>query len=62
MNKAHKIFAVIGKCMSVLLLIAGEPSFVAQDEPAHLRVNVVLVQLSIAVTDRKGNYVARSSP
>jgi len=62
MNKAHKIFAVIGKCISVLLLIAGEPSFVAQDEPAHLRVNVVLVQLSIAVTDRNGNYVRGLRP
>ena len=48
--------------MSVLLLIAAEPSFVAQDEPSHLRVNVVLVQLSIAVTDRKGNYVAGLRP
>ena len=48
--------------MSVLLLIAGEPSFAAQDEPSHLRVNVVLVQLSIAVTDRKGNYVAGLRP
>ena len=34
----------------------------AQDEPSHLRVNVVLVQLSIAVTDRKGNYVAGLRP
>ena len=62
MNKGHKTFAVIGKCMGVLLLIAGEPSFVAQDEPSHLRVNVDLVQLSIAVTDRKGNYVAGLRP
>jgi VWFA-related protein len=62
MNKGHKTFAVIGKCISVLLLIAGEPSFVAQDEPTHLRVNVDLVQLSIAVTDRKGNYVGGLRP
>jgi Ca-activated chloride channel homolog len=62
MNKVHKIFAVIGKCICVLLLIGGEPSFVAQDEPTHLRVNVVLVQLSIAVTDRSGNYVRGLRP
>jgi Ca-activated chloride channel family protein len=62
MNKGHKTFAVIGKLLSVLLLIAGEPSFVAQDEPAHLRVTVNLVQLSIAVTDRKGNYVTGLRP
>jgi len=28
-----------------------------QDDAMHLRMNVVLVQLSIAVTDSKGNYV-----
>jgi VWFA-related protein len=29
----------------------------AQEEPTHLRVNVVLVELNVAVTDSKGNYV-----
>ena len=62
MNKGYKSFAAIGNCMCVLLLIAGVPNFPAQDEPTHLRVNVVLVQLSIAVTDRKGNYVAGLRP
>src|SRR4051794_8428495 len=28
-----------------------------QDDSTHLRMNVVLVQLSVAVTDGKGNYV-----
>lgn len=62
MSNAQKMFAVIGKCLSVLLLIAGEPSFVAQDDSSRLHVNVVLVQLNIAVTDRKGNYVAGLRP
>ncbi len=62
MNKGYKSFAAIGKCMCVLLLTAGVPNFPAQDEPTQLRVNVVLVQLSIAVTDRKGNYVAGLRP
>ena len=35
----------------------------AQDEPASpIHVNVVLVQLSVAVTDRKGNYVSGLKP
>lgn len=29
----------------------------AQDDPTHLRVNVVLVQLNVAVTDDKGKYI-----
>ncbi len=32
-------------------------SSAAQDDPLNLRVNVVLVQLNVAVTDNKGNYV-----
>jgi Ca-activated chloride channel homolog len=34
----------------------------AQDDPTHLRVNVVLVQLNVAVTDQKGNYVTGLKP
>ena len=33
-----------------------------QDDSTHLRMNVVLVQLSIAVTDSKGNYVTGLHP
>lgn len=33
-----------------------------QDDPTHLRVNVVLVQLNVAVTDNKGNYVTGLRP
>lgn len=46
---------------SCLLLQAAEP-WPAQDDPTHLRVNVVLVQLSVAVTDNKGNYVTGLRP
>lgn len=48
-------FAYVGIC-SCLLLQGTEP-WPAQEDPTHLRVNVVLVQLSVAVTDSKGNYV-----
>jgi Ca-activated chloride channel homolog len=34
----------------------------AQDDTTHLRVNVVLVQLNVAVTDDKGNYVTGLRP
>lgn len=34
----------------------------AQDDASRIRVNVVLVQLNVAVTDRKGNYVSGLRP
>jgi Ca-activated chloride channel homolog len=39
-----------------------QPAPHLQDDPTHLRMNVVLVQLSIAVTDSKGNYVTGLHP
>jgi len=66
--KASKFYARIGLCagigtgLVVLLLLAAGPRFAAQDEATHLRVNVVLVQLNVAVTDRKGNYVSGLRP
>jgi VWFA-related protein len=48
---------------SCLFLSQGGCSYTAaQDDPMHLRVNVVLVQLNIAVTDSKGNYVTGLRP
>jgi VWFA-related protein len=35
---------------------------VAQDDAANIRVNVDLVQLNVAVTDNKGNYVSGLGP
>jgi Ca-activated chloride channel homolog len=60
--KAHRIIAIMGTCFSILLLVAGEPRFAAQDDATRLHVNVVLVQLSVAVTDRKGNYITGLRP
>lgn len=45
-----------------LLLQPAVTQLRSQDDPTHLRMNVVLVQLSIAVTDRKGNYVTGLHP
>ncbi len=62
MNKAHKLIAFAGICFSILLLVAGAPRFAAQDDASRLHVNVVLVQLSVAVTDHKGNYITGLRP
>lgn len=52
-------------CYSVLscLLLPGaglRPA--AQDDQTHLRVNVILVEVNVAVTDSKGNYVTGLRP
>jgi len=62
MIKRNKTFACIGVSFSALLLLAGEPQFAAQDEATHLRVTVNLVQLNVAVTDSKGNYISGLKP
>src|ERR1017187_5047239 len=40
----------------------GGGSGAAQDDPSSIRVNVVLVQLNVAITDGKGNYVSALRP
>jgi VWFA-related protein len=40
----------------------GNAGAAAQDEASPIHVNVVLVQLSVAVTDRKGNYISGLHP
>ncbi|MGD1108061.1 MAG: VWA domain-containing protein [Terracidiphilus sp.] len=62
MMKRNKTIACIGVSLSALLLLAGEPRFAAQDEATHLRVTVNLVQLNVAVTDNKGNYISGLHP
>jgi Ca-activated chloride channel family protein len=44
------------------LPFSGSGGAAAQDDGSRIRVNVVLVQLSVAVTDRKGNYVSGLRP
>jgi VWFA-related protein len=62
MIKKRRIFTAIGVGLGALLLTAGEPRFAAQDDATHLRVTVNLVQLNVAVTDSKGNYVGGLHP
>jgi Ca-activated chloride channel homolog len=55
-------FACFG-VLTCLFFLQGSESFpAAQDEPLHLRVNVVLVQLNVAVTDTKGTYITGLRP
>jgi len=44
------------------LLLSGGAWTSAQDDSSRIRVNVVLVQLNVAVTDRKGNYISGLRP
>ena len=62
MLKGNRTIVCIGVGFSALLLVAGEPRFAAQDEATHLRVTVNLVQLNVAVTDSKGNYISGLKP
>jgi Ca-activated chloride channel homolog len=51
------------RILAVLLLLqATMPRPSAQDEASHFRVNVVLVQLNVAVTEKNGNYVTGLRP
>jgi Ca-activated chloride channel family protein len=47
-------------CLSLIPLASGGAS--ARDDSSRIRVSVVLVQLNVAVTDSKGNYVSGLKP
>lgn len=51
-----------GICVVVLLPWAGSAGPAAQEGKSQILVNVVLVQLNVAVMDRKGNYVTGLRP
>jgi Ca-activated chloride channel homolog len=46
----------------VALLMMGGRVTAAQDDSTNIRVNVDLVQLNVAVTDNKGNYISGLGP
>jgi Ca-activated chloride channel homolog len=54
---------ILGCCSLVsCLLLPSSGSQPAAQDPMQLRVNVVLVELNVAVTDSKGNYVTGLRP
>jgi VWFA-related protein len=62
MIRSNRTFARLGICSGLFLLLATVPQLAARDDSSRFRVNVVLVQLSVAVTDSKGNYISGLRP
>src|ERR1700677_4582176 len=62
MIRSNRTFVCFEVCSLLFPLLAAAPRPAAQDESSRLRVNVVLVQLDVAVTDSKGNYVSGLRP
>jgi len=54
MTKKHLLLL----CFFAIPFSGGGSGAVAQNDGSRIHVNVVLVQLNVAVTDRKGNYVS----
>jgi len=61
-NRRYRIVACAGVFLGTLLSGGGGSRFAAQDSGMRLRVNVNLVQLNVAVTDSKGNYITGLRP
>jgi Ca-activated chloride channel homolog len=59
---ATKSISCFGLLASLFLLPGGTRQPAAQESNSQFRVNVVLVQLNVAVTDRKGNYITGLRP
>ena len=49
-------------CLLAIPFSGGGAGAAAQDDASRIRVSVVLVQLNIAVTDSKGNYISGLGP
>ena len=49
-------------CSLSLLFLGGRARTSGQEDTSPIRVNVVLVQLNVAVTDGKGNYISGLRP
>ncbi len=62
MTRLTRSYACLRVFAALLLLQSTMPRPSAQDEASRFRVNVVLVQLSVAVIDSKGNYVTGLRP
>ena len=61
----HNRKILAGGVFLFLPLLSVSPSggrAAAQEDSSRIHVDVVLVQLSVAVTDRKGNYVTGLKP
>ncbi len=59
---AKRVLAVVALISGLVVTLAGTFATRAQDQSSRIFVNVVLVQLNVAVTDRKGNYITGLKP
>jgi Ca-activated chloride channel homolog len=57
-----KSLFTLGVGSGVVLLMSGTSPSLPQQGSSPIQVNVVLVQLNIAVTDKKGNYISGLHP
>ncbi len=57
-----KLFLSIVLCAGLAVAVASSPGTQAQSPSSRIYVNVVLVQLNVAVTDHKGNYITGLRP
>ena len=53
---------VVFLCTLSFLFLGGRTRTAGQEDNSSIRVNVVLVQLNVAVTDSKGNYISGLRP
>lgn len=58
----RKVLLLVGLASVLVVTLAATFTTRAQDESSRIFVNVVLVQLNVAVTDRKGNYITGLKP
>ncbi|HEY1498375.1 MAG TPA: VWA domain-containing protein [Acidobacteriaceae bacterium] len=57
-----KLFLFVVLISGLIVAVTVMPGSAAQDQNSRIFVNVVLVQLNVAVTDRKGNYITGLRP
>ena len=53
---------LVAFCSGLVVAVSGAAATPAQDRSSRIFVNVVLVQLNVAVTDRHGNYITGLRP
>jgi Ca-activated chloride channel family protein len=58
----RKVLLLVALASVLVVTLAATFTTRAQDESSRIFVNVVLVQLNVAVTDRKGNYITGLKP
>ena len=57
-----KILVTLAVGSGAVLLMGAAPQFTPQRSNSPIKVNVVLVQLNVAVTDKKGHYISGLRP